>query len=97
MRWLFATNAGWSGLILRLGLGLVMLPHGMQKLLGWFGGSGFFVTYHHMSEPPMHIPGLLVVLVILAESLGSLGLIVGCLTRIAAFGILCICWPSPSL
>ena len=26
---------------------------------------------------------------ILAESLGSVGLIVGCLTRIAAFGILC--------
>ena len=27
--------------VLRLALALVILPHGAQKLLGWFGGSGF--------------------------------------------------------
>ena len=41
MKALFATDDGWSGLILRLTLGLVMFPHGAQKLLGWFGGFGF--------------------------------------------------------
>ena len=41
MKALFNTDDGWSGLILRLTLGLVMLPHGAQKLLGWFGGFGF--------------------------------------------------------
>lgn len=28
-------------LIARLTLGLVIFPHGAQKLLGWFGGPGF--------------------------------------------------------
>ncbi len=85
---IFDSNAGWAGLILRLGLGVVMLPHGMQKLLGWFGGYGFAATYQTFTET-MHIPAVIVVLVILGESLGSLGLIAGCLTRVAAFGTLC--------
>ena len=37
----------------------------------------------------MHIPAVFAFLAILAESAGSLGLIFGCLTRVAAFGILC--------
>jgi putative oxidoreductase len=60
----------------------------MQKLLGWFGGPGFAGSYHQFTEA-MHFPAVIALLVILAESLGSVGLIVGCLTRIAAFGILC--------
>ena len=88
MGWLLDTRAGWSGLIVRLGLGIVMFPHGMQKLLGWFGGLGFVGTYQQFTGA-MHLPAVVAVLVILAESLGSIGLIVGCLTRIAAFGVLC--------
>ena len=30
---LFKTDDAWSGLVLRLTLGLVMFPHGAQKLL----------------------------------------------------------------
>jgi putative oxidoreductase len=85
---LFATNSGWAGLALRLGLGIVMFPHGMQKLFGWFGGQGLSATYHGMVSG-MNIPAILVVLVIIVESFGSLGLIVGCLTRVAALGHLC--------
>jgi putative oxidoreductase len=88
MKRLIDTSAGWSGLILRVGLGVVMFPHGMQKLMGWFGGQGLSATYHQFTEV-MHFPGAVAVLVILAESAGSVGLIVGCLTRIAAFGTLC--------
>ena len=88
MRRLFETHAGWAGLILRLGLGIVMFPHGMQKVFGWFGGPGLAGAYSMFTEG-MHIPAAIAVLVILAESAGSIGLIVGCLTRIAAFGILC--------
>jgi putative oxidoreductase len=40
MKALVQTDDGWTGVILRLTLGLVMLPHGAQKLLGWFGGFG---------------------------------------------------------
>jgi putative oxidoreductase len=62
-----------------------MLPHGMQKMFGWFGGAGFTGTIHNFGLRGFAAP--LVVLVILAEFFGSLGLIFGCLSRIAAFGI----------
>jgi putative oxidoreductase len=86
MKALFQTTDAPSLLILRLALGGVMLPHGLQKLLGWFGGFGFAGTMGFFTEK-MGIPAVLAFLVILAESFGSLGLIVGFLTRIAAFGI----------
>ncbi|MEO6723776.1 MAG: DoxX family protein [Blastocatellia bacterium] len=84
-RKLFATNNDILPLILRLALGLVMFPHGAQKLLGWFGGGGFSATMQGMTS--MGLPAVIVFLVIMAESLGSLGLITGFLTRFSAFGI----------
>jgi len=88
MNKLLATDDSWSSLIVRFGLGLAIFPHGMQKLLGWFGGPGFSGTMRYLSGM-MHVPAWLAVVVILAESLGSIGLIVGCLTRVAAFSIVC--------
>ena len=41
---LFKTESSAGPLIARLVLGLVMLPHGLQKTLGWFGGHGFSGT-----------------------------------------------------
>lgn len=84
-RKLFATNNDILPLILRLTLGLVMFPHGAQKLLGWFGGGGFSATMQGMTS--MGLPAVIVFLVIMAESLGALGLITGFLTRFSAFGI----------
>ena len=66
-------------------LGAVMLPHGAQKLLGWFGGYGFAGTMGYFTGT-MHLPWLLAFLVILSESLGSLLLVIGLGTRLAAFG-----------
>lgn len=83
---LFQTEDEISSLILRVLLGIVFFPHGMQKLLGWFGGHGFSGTMNFFTES-MGIPAVLAFLVIMAESLGALGLIFGFLTRIAAFGI----------
>jgi putative oxidoreductase len=88
MKFLFKTEDSWTGLVLRLGLGLVMFPHGAQKVLGWFGGHGFSATME-MFTGMMHVPVVFALLAVLAESAGSIGLITGCLTRVAAFGILC--------
>ena len=85
---LFQTGEGWSLLILRVFLGIVIFPHGAQKIFGWFGGYGFAGTMANFTDR-MHIPWFFALLAILAESLGSWGLIVGFLTRIAAFGVLC--------
>ena len=89
MRKLFATHDSWSQLILRVTLGVVIFPHGAQKLLGWFGGYGFSGTMN-MFTNKMGIPAALAFLVIMTEFFGSLCLILGFLTRLAAFGVFCI-------
>ena len=89
MRCFFETRGGWAALVLRLGLGTVFFPHGMGKLFGWFGGSGFSGTLAQMTRGHHPLPTALVVMVIAAEGLGSLGLITGFLTRLCAFGLGC--------
>jgi len=86
MKKLFQTQDDVVSLILRLFLGVVFFPHGMQKLLGWFGGYGFTGTMGFFTGM-LGVPTLFAVLAILAEGLGCLGLIFGFLTRVAAFGI----------
>ncbi len=83
---LIATSDESAIAIVRIGLGIVFFPHGMQKLFGWFGGYGFSGTLGFFTNN-LHVPVLFAVLAILAEGLGSLGLITGLLTRVAAFGI----------
>ena len=85
IRKLLATTNDILPLVLRLILGLVIFPHGAQKLLGWFGGYGFSATMKAMTD--MGLPAVIVFLVIVAEFFGSLGLITGFLTRFSAFGI----------
>jgi putative oxidoreductase len=87
-RKLFSTGSDVSLTVLRLALGVVFFAHGAQKMLGWFGGAGFSRTMAAMTGF-MHIPAPLAVLPILAEFFGGLGLLLGLLTRIAAFGLLC--------
>jgi len=74
--------------ILRLVLGVVFFAHGAQKALGWFGGYGFSGTMGFFTQQA-HIPAVFAFLAICAEFLGSIGLLLGLLGRIAAFGIAC--------
>src|SRR5262249_1254565 len=70
----------------RVLLGVVMFPHGAQKLLGWFGGYGFSGTMGFFTDT-MHLPAPIALLIIIAESVGAIALVVGAGTRIAALGI----------
>lgn len=72
---------------LRLTLGLVMLPHGAQKLLGWFGGSGYSGTIGFF-ESQLGLPPAVTLLVILTESIGALLLIIGLGGRFAAAALI---------
>ncbi len=89
MRQLFQTDDGWTGLVLRLTLGLVMFPHGAQKLLGWYGGFGFDGTMGFFTQQ-MGMPWLVAFLVIIGEAFGSVALLAGLLTRFtaASFGVI---------
>src|SRR6202166_185764 len=86
LRKLTATDNDAAIAILRLVLGVIFFAHGAQKMLGWFGGYGFSGTMGFFTGV-MHIPAPLAFLAIAAEFFGGLGLILGFLTRIAAFGI----------
>ncbi len=86
MQRLIATSNDFTLALARLVLGVVYFLHGSQKALGWFGGYGFHGTMVFFTHN-MHIPALFAVFAIMAEFLGGLGLIVGFLSRIAAFGI----------
>jgi len=86
VRRLLETNSDISPTIARVVLGLVMLPHGAQKMLGWFGGYGFSGTYGFMTKQ-LGVPGIFAVLAILAEFVGAIALIAGVASRAAALGI----------
>jgi len=86
LRIIFGTQNDTTGLIMRLTLGCVMLPHGLQKVFGLFGGAGLQATMQALTTK-LGLPAPVAVLVILAESAGALGLICGFCTRLCAFGI----------
>jgi putative oxidoreductase len=88
MNKIIATDANNStALIARLALGLTIFPHGAQKLLGWFGGYGYTGTMAFFTTQ-MHISYIVALLVILIEFFGSLFLIFGFLSRLAAVGLI---------
>jgi len=86
IRRLFKTDGTISGTTLRILLGIVIFPHGAQKLMGWFGGGGFTASMRWF-ESSFHIPTIFALLAILAESVGAVALIAGFFTRIAALAI----------
>jgi putative oxidoreductase len=84
-----STDRDRTLLFQRVLLGLIMFPHGAQKLLGWFGGYGFSGTMGFFTDT-MHIPAPIAFLVILGESVGAVGLVLGAGTRLAALGIVAV-------
>lgn len=88
MKSIFITNGtNTAALIARIALGIVVFPHGAQKLLGWFGGYGFEGTMGFLTGS-VGLPWIVALLVILIEFFGGLMLIAGAATRVAALGIL---------
>ena len=88
MKRLLATDQNnWTSLIARLTLGIVVFPHGAQKLLGWFGGHGFTNTINAMTNM-MNLPWIIAFLVIIIESLGAIAILVGVATRFVAIALL---------
>ena len=80
---IFNTSESLAPLAIRVMLGLVVFPHGAQKLLGWFGGYGFSGTMGFFTDT-IGLPWLVGFLVIILESIGAFALISGFATRIVA-------------
>ena len=80
-RELFKTDNNISATILRLVLGVVLLGHGSQKMLGWFGGYGFDGTMQYFTDS-VGIPWIIGCMVIVIEFIGAISLILGFATRL---------------
>ena len=52
---IFKTYSTFTGLILRCTLGLIFLPHGLQKTVGLYGGAGLTGTIKVFTEQ-LHLP-----------------------------------------
>lgn len=73
--------------LLRLVMGVILIPHGCQKLFGWFGGAGL-ERFAQIFAQIGYKPGLFwAIVVALTEIVGGSFLAVGFLTRFAALAI----------
>ena len=78
---IFNTNNDLTGLIIRLTLGLILFPHGAQKMLGIFGGYGFSGTMNFFTGT-LNLPWIIGFFVIIIEFVGALSFIAGFASRI---------------
>ncbi|MCX6966658.1 MAG: DoxX family protein [Verrucomicrobia bacterium] len=82
----FETVDSFGPLLMRLGLAVVLFPHGAQKVLGWWGGHGFSGTMGYFTGA-MHIPAVLAFLAIATEFAAPIALFFGFFTRLAALAV----------
>lgn len=80
---LSSSDNSWTGFVARVFAGFVLLPHGAQKLLGLFGGSGLSGTLQFFTEV-LQLPLIAAWMVIIIEFFGALCLIIGVLPRLWA-------------
>ena len=80
------TESNWGALVVRLTLGIVLFPHGAQKMLGWFGGYGFTATMDAFTNQ-MQLPWIVAFSVIMIEFFGSISLILGFASRLWSMAI----------
>lgn len=85
-RAVLATPADPAPALARIALGIMILPHGLQKTVGWFGGPGFEGALALFTET-MGLPWIVGLFVIGAEVVGGVGLIVGLAGRLSALGV----------
>jgi putative oxidoreductase len=77
--------SGYAWPLVRIATGLMLVPHGAQKLFGWFGGHGLAGTGQFFESSLGLSPGLFwATVVALTEFFGGLALVLGLLTRPAA-------------
>jgi putative oxidoreductase len=75
-------------LILRVGLGVVLAAHGMQKLFGWWGGHGLTSFKNSLSDVGYQHADILAYVSAGGEIASGVLLVLGLFTPVAAAGAL---------
>lgn len=84
----YATLSHVADAVLRVAAGAFLVPHGAQKLFGWFGGGGLAGTGQFFETQLGYSNGLLVALAVgSVEVFGGLALALGLGTRLAAAAV----------
>jgi putative oxidoreductase len=83
LRVILETSPDWVPALQRVTLGGVILAHGAQKALGWFGGGGVSATLAFFRDV-LHLPSPIGLFVIASDFVGSLMLLTGAFTRASA-------------
>jgi putative oxidoreductase len=78
---MLSTNAGFGMFWVRLPLAITMIYHGYEKLRNV---PGFIASCDNLGIPP-----LFAYLALIAEFFGGIGVLIGFLSRLSAFGIAC--------
>jgi putative oxidoreductase len=81
--WIKSALSPFAEPVLRVAAGLMLTPHGAQKLFGWFGGYGVDGTGQYFAAQ-LHLPASLALLAGMIEFFGGLALAAGFATRVAA-------------
>jgi putative oxidoreductase len=91
---LLQTTNDPTHIVARLVLAAIFFGHGTQKAFGWYGGMGFERSLAFFQDT-MSIPPALTIFVMFTELSAATGLVLGLLTRIAAFGLLALMVVAP--
>ncbi len=96
MKWksLIQTSNDFTLTLARIVLSAIFFGHGLQKVLGWFGGMGFENSLEFF-ETTMGIPAPLTILLMFTEPSAATGLLLGLLSRVAAFALLVVMVIAP--
>lgn len=85
----FRTEKHVSGFLLRLILGIVILPHGCQLLLGSFGGFGFNGSMNYFTNT-VGLPWIIGFMVIMLQFFGAIFILAGIASRLFAFATIAL-------
>jgi putative oxidoreductase len=85
---LYANTYDYASLILRVGLGAILIPHGMQKLFGMFAGPGMNNFIALLGKLGYPMPGFWGWAIALTEFVGGILLVLGLFTRPVALALL---------
>ena len=93
LRKITSTSLTWAAVPLRLAIGFAFIGHGLQKVVGSFNGPGW-ARWTSLSQavpfPFMRPTSLWLGAAAISELVGGILLLIGLLTRVGAFLIICV-------